>query len=97
MWKCLVSAVQRILVTFVWPTPPLVCQTLEMMKEAGVPPNTYCMNSIMGVSVQARQPNTALEVFKEMERDGIPRDVVSTCVASRLPRSWKHQYYHAMP
>ena len=47
------------------------------MKQAGVPPNTYCMNSLMAVSVQARQPNTALEIFKEMERDGIPRDVVS--------------------
>ena len=47
------------------------------MKQAGVPPNTYCMNSLMAVSVQARQPNTALEIFQEMERDGIPRDVVS--------------------
>lgn len=31
----------------------------------------------MSVSVDARQPNTALDVFREMERDGIPRDVVS--------------------
>lgn len=59
---------------------PLVRQALEMMKEAGVRPNTYCMNSVMGVSVQARQPNTALEIFKEMEKDGIPRDVVSAYV-----------------
>lgn len=54
-------------------------QALEMMKENGVPPNTYCMNSVMAVSVQARQPNTALDVFKEMEREGISRDVVSSC------------------
>ena len=47
------------------------------MKEAGLRPSTYCMNSLMAVSVNARQPNTALEIFKEMERDGIPRDVVS--------------------
>lgn len=47
-----------------------------MMKDAGLRPNTYCMNSLMAVNVQARQPNTALEIFKEMERDGIPRDVV---------------------
>ena len=52
-------------------------QAIELMKQAGVPPNTYCMNSLMAVSVQARQPNTALEIFQEMERDGIPRDVVS--------------------
>ncbi|CAM9270052.1 unnamed protein product, partial [Hapterophycus canaliculatus] len=50
---------------------------LQMMKDAGLRPNTYCMNSLMAVNVQARQPNTALEIFKEMERDGIPRDVVS--------------------
>ena len=48
-----------------------------MMKDAGLRPNTYCMNSLMAVNVQARQPNTALEIFKEMERDGITRDVVS--------------------
>lgn len=66
--------------TFVVIVLPLVCQALEMMKEAGVRPNTYCMNSVMGVSVQARQPNTALEIFKEMEKDGIPRDVVSAYV-----------------
>ncbi len=54
-----------------------------MMKEAGLRPNTYCMNSLMAVNVQAKQPNTALEIFKEMERDGIPRDVVreGSCLA----------------
>lgn len=31
----------------------------------------------MAVSVRARQPNTALEIFKEMERDGLQQDVVS--------------------
>eukprot|EP00903_Cladosiphon_okamuranus_P009597 g9136.t1 len=50
---------------------------VQMMKEAGLRPNTYCMNSLMAVNVHARQPNTALEIFKEMGRDGIPRDVVS--------------------
>lgn len=59
---------------------PPRCQAIELMKQAGVPPNTYCMNSLMAVSVQARQPNTALELFKEMERDGIPRDVVSDTI-----------------
>ena len=53
-----------------------VLQAVQMMKDAGLKPNTYCMNSLMAVNVQARQPNTALEIFKEMERDGIPRDVV---------------------
>lgn len=53
-----------------------VSQAVQMMKDAGLRPNTYCMNSLMAVNVQARQPNTALEIFKEMERDGIQRDVV---------------------
>lgn len=52
-------------------------QVVEMMKEEGLQPNTYCMNSLMGVSVRARRLNTALEIFRQMERDGIPRDVVS--------------------
>lgn len=56
---------------------PRVPQAVQMMKDAGLRPNTYCMNSLMAVNVQARQPNTALEIFKEMERDGIPWDVVS--------------------
>ena len=70
--------------TVLWPCPlsplPGICwslQAIRMMKEAGLRPNTYCMNSLMAVNVQARKPNTALEIFKEMERDGIPRDVVS--------------------
>lgn len=62
-------------------TPRLV-QILQMMKDAGVTPNTMCMNSLMAVNVQAKQPNTALEIFKEMERDGVPRDVVRIIVAS---------------
>lgn len=71
------------------------------MKQYGVKPTTYCMNSVMAVSVLARRPNTALDLFKEMKRDGIPRDVVRgmnfklgvktpsfvsyTCVFRRLP------------
>lgn len=58
-----------------------------MMKQAGLRPNTYCMNSLMAVSVNARQPNTALEIFKEMERDGIPRDVVSDA-SHAMPSVW---------
>lgn len=54
----------------------LIAQALTLMKEKGVPPSTYTMNSLMGVSVQARQPNTALEVFRDMEREGVKRDVV---------------------
>ncbi|CAM9594801.1 unnamed protein product, partial [Sphacelaria rigidula] len=52
-------------------------ETLDRMKNIGVRPDTYCMNCVMSVSVDARQPNTALDVFREMERDGIPRDVIS--------------------
>lgn len=46
------------------------------MKESGVKPDTFCMNSLMGVVLQAVQPNTALEIFKNMEADGIQRDLV---------------------
>lgn len=61
-----------------------------MMKKAGIQPSTYCINSLMAVSVKARQPNTALEIFQEMKTDGIPRDVVSLgCVSvSMISRSY---------
>lgn len=54
----------------------LSVQAVQMMKEAGLRPDTYCMNSVMAVNVQARQPNAALKIFEEMKRDDIPRDVV---------------------
>lgn len=47
-----------------------------MMRDAGLKPSTICINSLMSVNVQARQPGTALEIFKEMEKDGVPRDLV---------------------
>lgn len=52
-------------------------QALDTMKQTGMVPDTYCMNSLMAVGVAARQPNTALEIFREMANDGIARDVVS--------------------
>eukprot|EP00752_Nemacystus_decipiens_P010169 g9062.t1 len=57
--------------------PDRAFAAIEMMKDAGLRPNTMCMNALMAVNVQARRPNTALEIFNEMERDGVPWDVVS--------------------
>ncbi|CBJ27793.1 pentatricopeptide repeat-containing protein, putative [Ectocarpus siliculosus] len=58
-------------------SPERAIEAVQMMKEAGLRPDTYCMNSVMAVNVQARQPNAALKIFEEMKRDDIPRDVVS--------------------
>ncbi|CAM9180861.1 unnamed protein product [Ectocarpus sp. 4 AP-2014] len=58
-------------------SPERANEAVQMMKEAGLRPDTYCMNSVMAVNVQARQPNAALKIFEEMKRDNIPRDVVS--------------------
>lgn len=48
------------------------------MRREGLEVTTECMNALMGVCVQAREPNTALDVFKSMDAEGIRKDLVSS-------------------
>lgn len=54
-------------------------QTIELMRKEGLKVSTQCMNTLMGVCVQAREPNTALQVFRSMDEEGIPKDMVGRC------------------